>query len=145
LYFITPIYQPGKILVGATKAVTVMFFVPLALLALVLGISFVGVSILPNLLLAICNQVLIIGLFASNGLRYLPFSTNTFKPNFTAALKSLAMLVLAGCVGVLHFVIYNYLWIVLPMIALSLTATYFIFKQIGNYSWNKIMSVYSEE
>ncbi len=145
LYFITPIYEPGKIIVGAVKAVVVMFFVPLAILAIGLGVVFAGFSILPNLILAICNQVLIIGLFSINGVRFLPFSTNTYKPSFTTALKGIAMLILAMIVGTLHFFIYDYIWIVLPMMALSLTATYFIYKNIGNYSWNKIMSVYRED
>ena len=145
LYFITPVYKPGQIIAGAVKAITVMFFVPLAILAIVLGIGIAGINILPNVILAISNQLLIITLIAMVSINYLPFSTSVYKPNFTSVLKNFAMLMLAGLVGVLHYVIYNYMWIVLPMIALSLTATYLLFKSIGNYSCNKIVSVYRED
>ena len=144
IYFITPISKPGAIIAGAVKAVTIMFFIPLALLALVFGVSIIGYSVLPNLLLAICNQLFIITLMSIASVNYLPFSTSVYKPNFSSILKNIAMMIMGFIVGAIHYAIYSYTWLVIILIVVSVTATYFLFNTINKYSWRKITSVYSE-
>jgi hypothetical protein len=144
IYFITPIYRPGEIIGGAVKAVVVMFFAPFAMLALVLGISLVGYTVLPNILLAICNQLFIITIMSIASVRHLPFSTSAYKPSFTSVLKNLLMMMIGFVVGAVHYFIYSYTWLVLLLIVVSATATYFLFKSINNYSWRKIISEYQD-
>ena len=145
IYFVTPIYKPGKIILGAIKSVIVMFFLPFAILSLGLGLGFVGISVLPNIILAICNQLLIITLMAMVSVNYLPFSTSVYKPNFSSVLKNILMMMLGFLVGIMHYFIYQYTWLVVVITIISLVSTYFLFKTIGNYSWQKILSEYRED
>jgi ABC-2 type transport system permease protein len=144
IYFITPIYKPGKIILGSLKAVCVMFLLPLIALALVLGLMFAGLSILPNLALAIVNQLLIILLFSLLNTSYFPFSTAVYKPNAGAVFKNIFAMLFATLIGVLHFFVYDYILLVVLFIALDVTLIYFITRQISANSWQKIMSIYRE-
>lgn len=145
IYFITPISKPGEIIAGSIKAVTVMFFFPLAIIALIASTGFIGFLVIPNMILAISNQLFIITIMSVSSVKYLPFSTTIYKPNFLSVIKNFAMLIIGGSVGVIHFFIYPHTWLVLVLIPISLTATYFLFATIGKFSWGKIISEYRED
>ena len=145
IYFITPISKPGEIIAGSIKAVTIMFFFPLAIIALIASTGFIGFSVIPNMILAISNQLFIITIMSVSSVKYLPFSTTIYKPNFLSVIKNFAMLIIGGSVGVIHFFIYPHTWLVLVLIPISLTATYFLFATVGKYSWGKIISEYRED
>ncbi len=145
IYFITPISKPGEIIAGSIKAVTVMFFFPLATVALLASTGFIGFSVIPNMILAISNQLFIITIMSMSSVKYLPFSTTIYKPNFLSVIKNFLMMIIGGSVGVIHFFIYPHTWLVLVLIPISLAATYFLFSTIGKYSWGKIISEYRED
>jgi len=145
IYFITPISNPGEIIAGSIKAVTVMFFFPLATIALVVSTGFIGFSVIPNMILAISNQLFIITIMSMSSVKYLPFSTTLYKPNFLSVMKNFTMMIIGGLVGIIHFFIYPYTWLVLVLIIVSLVATYFLFKTISRYNWSKIISEYRED
>ncbi len=145
IYFITPISKPGEIIAGSIKAVTVMFFFPLATVALLASTGFIGFSVIPNMILAISNQLFIITIMSMSSVKYLPFSTTIYKPNFLSVIKNFLMMIIGGSVGVIHFFIYPHTWLILVLIPISLAATYFLFGTIGKYSWTKIISEYRED
>lgn len=145
LYFITPIYEPGKIFLGAVKAVSVMFFAPFAMLALTVGVAFVGVNIIPNVVLACVNQIIIIGLYFLFGMPYLPFSTSTYKPSAGSIFKGFFALIIAALIGLLHYFVYNYIYAVMFLIVVGCSIIYFMQKHISNFSWQKVLSVYRED
>jgi VIT1/CCC1 family predicted Fe2+/Mn2+ transporter len=97
------------------------------------------------MILAISNQLFIITIMSMSSVKYLPFSTTIYKPNFLSVIKNFAMLIIGGFVGVIHFFIYPHTWLVLVLIPISLAATYFLFATIGKYSWGKIISEYRED
>jgi VIT1/CCC1 family predicted Fe2+/Mn2+ transporter len=76
---------------------------------------------------------------------HLPFSTSTYKPNFSSVLKNILMMMLGGLVGIIHYFIYSYTWLVLVLIVVSLASAYFLFGIISKYSWRKIISEYRDD
>ena len=70
-----PVDSPGKIICGAVKSVIVFFYIPIALIVMVFGLSLMGLSVFPNLLLGCINVLAIGSVISLIEVRKLPFST----------------------------------------------------------------------
>jgi ABC-2 type transport system permease protein len=109
IWLIAPVPAPGLLITGGLKAAIVRFSLPLMLFLTTLCVAFWGVSILPNLLLAFANQLLLATLYVWFFLRSFPFSvapqagseSNTFVKGI---LLVLMMMALAG----LHYLVFDY-------------------------------------
>src|SRR4029078_12967130 len=76
LYFITPVNVPGEIINGAVKAAIVKFFLFFIFVLAIPGIALAGISFIPNLLLAVINQLVICYVLVYLGNKELPFAKN---------------------------------------------------------------------
>ena len=106
IYYSTPVAHPGHYLNGALKAIIVKFYLPIALLAFIIAMAFVGPSILPNMVLGFFNEMFICSIFIYITMRKLPFASqqnnNVKGGSFFRGIFSLAIF---GVVAVLHFFI----------------------------------------
>jgi hypothetical protein len=139
VYYITPIARPGELVSGAYKAAMVKFFAPIALVFGLACTWLLGPSNIPNVLLGICNQVVSTGLIAYISLRELPFSqpqaTNMKGGNF---LRGLMSLLLPGCLGFAHYLLFDYTIAVTLLLLMSAAAAWLCLDGMRNKSWEKI-------
>ena len=146
IFYTSPVERPGHIVSGAIKAVLLTFYVPLAVGVSLIAIPFGGAKILPNLLLALSNVVLIITLMTYSGNHYFPFSSSQSTNAKTGSfLSSLFVFFLAGLVAFGHFLIYTNLPVVIICTVLSLVAVWYLFDTLRQMSWKKVLSGYTEE
>jgi ABC-2 type transport system permease protein len=139
IYYITPVEKPGQIISGGVKAMVVKFFAPLLIIVLIASLSLAGLSVLPNVLLALSNQLLIAYITLTVNKRTLPFSTqinmDQQSGNF---IKAIGRLLLLGAVGVIHFLIHKNDILVYVVAGLSIAGTVMLAKGIRDTEWQRI-------
>jgi hypothetical protein len=141
IYYVAPIARPGEIILGGAKAIIFKFYIPIVAVASVAGIALAGISIIPNLILGLFNQLLIANLMIYISFRMFPFSThqntNTKSGSF---LRSIGTAMIMGMIGFGHYFIYNITSVVMICAVLSIIATYLLMGSIKNTSWETIKS-----
>jgi ABC-2 type transport system permease protein len=139
IYFILPYRKPGDLVLGASKAAILYFFLPIVVVVVVAGVVFLGPSMLPNIILAIFNQLLITAMLVYMVNRFFPFSmqlSNNIKRG--SFFRNLLVLMFSGLVAVGHFAIFSLNYVVLICIFLSIAGTWLLFSSIRNISWDSI-------
>ena len=145
-YFITPVTEPGNILNGAIKAAVIKFFVPIIIILAIPGIVLMGISFLPNLLLAIVNQLFICYFIVYASQKDLPFS----KPQSMQAkagnfIRSIFRLIIPLLIAVLHYFIYASI----PLLALAIivdgAALWLIAGLVKKLTWDIVKTTYTED
>lgn len=139
LFFVTPIDKPGKVISGAVKCVFVLFFVPLALLLVILGLLLQGPSSLPNMLLGCLNVLAIGSVLALIMVKNLPFSTaqegaaggNTF-------IRTMLLMLLPVGFGFAHYLISGFHWVVLFLLLITAVVPWLVFDEIKKRNWNQL-------
>ncbi len=145
IYFVTPINPPGQLLTGAFLSVLIKFYLPILVLIAIPAISIIGPSVIPNLLLGLCNQVLISSLIAYVNLKQLPFSVSQSNAKKSGAfIRGAFTLMIPATIGLVHYLLYSFTWVILLLAALSLTATWLVMGTIRKTSWQKITAGYEE-
>jgi hypothetical protein len=145
IYYVAPVANPGEIISGGAKAIIFKFFFPLVAVTTIAGFAIVGVSILPNIVLGLFNQLFIANLMIYVSFRMFPFSlhqnTNVKTGSF---LRNLGMTIVTAMIGLGHYFVYDITSVVLIFAVLSILATYLLTGSIKKTSWNAIKSNYSE-
>jgi hypothetical protein len=103
LFHVAPMERPGLIVSGALKAAVCLFYLPIVGLITVAGSVWLGVSVLPNLLLAGLNTLILAMVTVRRQPMQLPFTvplSTVGGGNFT---KSLMQLLLPLTVGFAHW------------------------------------------
>jgi hypothetical protein len=145
MYYVAPITRPGDIILGGAKAIIFKFYIPVVVAISVTGIVLVGISILPNLILGLFNQLLIANLMIYSGYRMFPFSAhqNTSRKTGTF-LRSIGTSMIMLMIGLAHYLIYNITSVVIILALLSITGTFLLMGSIRNTSWDVIKTRYEE-
>lgn len=139
VFFATPISRPGLLIVGAFKAMVVKFYLPLALLVFILGMAFSGPLIVPNLLFGLTNQLLIAAVLVYINQRQLPFSMPQQTQNRGVnVLRSIMVLLFTTLLGAGHYLLYDYLPVILICMLLSAGATWLVVNSLAATTWDKI-------
>ncbi|MBN9298076.1 MAG: hypothetical protein J0I41_13765 [Filimonas sp.] len=145
IYFTAPVKTPGIIVSGALKAALVHFFLPLGVCVAIVLFAVCGITVLPNIILGFCNQLLIMGLFAYFTSHKLPFSSPPEgaggKSNFMRALMALFI---SAILVVGHYFVYRITPVLYIFSAMSLAAGWMILDSIKKYGWNKIDGTYRD-
>lgn len=136
LFFVAPIAKPGLVISGAVKCVMTLFFVPIALVLMIVGVVLQGPSILPNLLLGCLNVMVIGALIAYVMVKTLPFSIaqegassgNTF-------IRSMLLLILPGGFGLVHFFLSEFQWVILLLLLITAVIPWLVFDEIKKLDW----------
>ncbi|MDB5197307.1 MAG: hypothetical protein JWP88_1678 [Flaviaesturariibacter sp.] len=145
-YYTTPLQRPGDVILGATKAAVLKFYIPLVVLITIPALVIIGPRVLPNIILGLFNQLLIAFLTVYIGHKYFPFSTpqnNNMKGG--SFLRGIMLAFAMAIVGIGHFFLYAYLPVVILGAALSVLATWLMVGSIRNTSWAAIKSSYTED
>lgn len=139
IYYVTPISIPGNIINGAVKALIIKFFAIPALIIFIGGYYLGGLMQVPNLLLAVTNQIFIAYTIAYITLNKLPFSedehTSQQGRNFLNAMFSI---LIPMSIGLLHYFIMNNLPLVIIALCLSGISVWLIYGSVNNMGWSKI-------
>ncbi len=139
IYYVTPIAIPGTLLSGALKSAMIKFCFPIMSIITILAIVIIGPSIIPNLLLGIFNQVLIITFIAYITLRVLPFSmqeSNSVKGG--SFLRGMFSMIFPFLMAIMHYFVYDYVIVVCILCLLSGIATWLMIDALKNKSWEKL-------
>jgi hypothetical protein len=146
IFHTSPVAKPGHIISGALKAVLIAFYLPIAVFISAVLIFFGGLLVVPNLLFALSNVVLIAAVMMYIGKHYFPFSasqsTNVKAGSF---LTSFFVMLMAGILAGLHFLIYSVIPAVILCMILSFVALWYLFGSLKSLSWEKVLSTYHEE
>lgn len=139
VFFATPINQPGPLIVGAFKAMVAKFYLPLALVVFSMGLALSGPLILPNLLFGLANQLLIAAVLVYINQRQLPFSMAQQTQNRGVnVMRSIIVLMFTAVLGASHYLIYDFMPVILVGLLLSAGATWLVVNGIAKTSWEKI-------
>lgn len=144
-YFTTPVKKPGLIFSGALKAVIFKFYIPIVLILSLTMISLIGFSIVPNIILGMCNVLLGCSLLSLIVFKNFPFSAmQQTSEKIGAMLRSMLSLGLVGLLGLLQYFVYNIPVVVFISIVLSGLANWLLLDYIKNKSWGQVFATYKE-
>lgn len=139
IFYTTPVDRPGAVISGSIKAAIFKFYIPVVVLVLISGVALIGPSVLPNIVLGLGNVWLIVLLMAYVSYRQLPFSqsqnNNTKSGNF---LKVMAIMLLTGLIGFIHYVLYPFTIVIGVLAILSAIAVWLVSGSIKNTSWKQV-------
>ena len=143
IFFTTPIKQPGNVISGATKALIFKFYLPFALAVSFSLIPFLGWTILPNIILGLCNQLCIAFLMVYISVRDLPFANAEIgKVKGSKFAKSMLMLILPFGMAGIHYLIYSFTAVVFILAILAVIAVWLISSSVYNRGWEMIKTTY---
>lgn len=146
IYYVSPVPKPGEVISGGAKAVVMKFFLPLAAFAVPAGLLIAGWKILPNIVLGLFNQLLIVALLVYTGKRVFPFSLHQNAGSRTGSfIRNLGVLGFSGFVALGHFFIYTLFPVVIICAVLSIAAAWMLMSGIRSSSWKTIREMSSEE
>ncbi|PZR27925.1 MAG: hypothetical protein DI535_08255 [Citrobacter freundii] len=139
IFAAAPVKYPGEVILGGVKAIVMKFFIPIVVLVAIPGIIVGGLQAVPNILLALFNQLLISALIVYINFRSLPFSRKQSVNVKTGSfIRSLGVTFLSVMIGILHYVIYEFTVVVWIGMALSAIATWLIAGSIRKTGWGMI-------
>ncbi|MDB5230716.1 MAG: hypothetical protein JWN76_1521 [Chitinophagaceae bacterium] len=138
MYYITPVKQPGEIILGGIKAIIVKFYFPFIILLAIAGIYLFGAAFIPNLVLGFFNQMLIAFSIVYISNPQLPFSIHDSQNKAGNFVRVIFLLLLLAVVGTLHYFLYSIWPAILVLAILSGVATWLLTDAIRKLSWKKI-------
>ena len=139
IYYSTPVSSPGLLISGAFKAVVVKFYLPVVVLAFAAAMALIGPSMLPNLLLALFNELFICSIITYLTIRQLPFSTQQGNNSKTGSfIKGIITFIIPSVVAVLHFFVYKIFAVVCIFAIMSMILTWLVQGSIKKISWGVI-------
>jgi hypothetical protein len=146
IYYTAPLARPGEVIAGGAKAVILKFYIPIVVVVTIVGIFISGISILPNIILGLLNEVLIacILMYVSN--KMFPFSLHQANSKKAGSIfKSLLVVIISSIIALGHYLIYSIWPALIICIILSGIASWFMMDSIKRIEWQKIRSSYTEE
>lgn len=139
VYYATPIDRPGKILSGMYKAIISIYFFPYFLAAAVATIIIWGPATINDLIFAFLACMIYGMLLALFMVKGMPFSKPVMlKQGGGRGIASLVIMLFAGIVGFVHYLIMRWeivVWIcIIPLLAINWLMFHYYKKQ----SWDSI-------
>jgi hypothetical protein len=139
MFVITPVTQPGLIISGAVKAVMVRFYFYMVLAALAFGLVVGGPSILPNIVLALLNLLIIGYIIAILSVNQIPFSQPRDESDQGGRFaKSIMVMSICAVIGVLHgFLFWNMVATGIGIV-IALIAIWLLDRYIKGFKWTDL-------
>ena len=146
LYFITPVAVPGNIINGAVKAAITKFYFPFILILAIPGVALIGVSFIPNLLLAMVNQLFICYFTVYMGYKELPFSrSQSLEVKTGSFMRNLFRMIIPLTIGVFHYFIYTSWPLLIIALIIACAALWMIAGSVKKLSWAEVKTTYTED
>jgi len=146
IFHTAPLQKPGEVILGSAKAAILRFYIPIVLAITLAGTVLAGPSILPNIILGLSNELLIATILVYAGNRLFPFSVHQGNDRKTGSfIRNLAVLLISGFIAIGHFLIYDFMAVVIIASILSIGATWLLMGSIRNTDWSAMKSSYADE
>lgn len=142
--FTAPIEKPGRIISGAIKSMIAKFFLPLITVTFITAVLIAGPKIIPNLLLGIFNELLIIFTIAYVSFKELPFAQVPNQASKSNFIRGLASMIVPICIAGLHYMVYNIMPVIIILAILSGIASWLVIDAIKNKSWAALKLEYKD-
>ena len=140
VYYAAPVAVPGKIMIGAFKALWVKFFLPFFLVLSLFVMYVWGPSSISDIILALVNATLFVGAMARINLKHLPFSIiEQTKQGAGRVLKSLLSMCFIGILGFGHYMCIHLLWLKLLFLVLSCILLWLVWTSYAETSWENMI------
>ena len=138
IYESSPMSQPGILLAGGLKALIVKLMVPYFCLLAAYVIYMKGIGIMPDVLLAFVNSLVMLLIAAIMGKRHLPFSMAQDIVRSSSTTRSFIGIFIALLIGATHWglthVPYGQ-WIALPVMV---GVTFALFRSYQKTQWSEV-------
>ncbi len=139
IYLSRPLYKPGTLITGALKTLLVKYLLPIFIPLLAFALYIWGYTIIDDFMFGFISNVFLLLVLTHINKSYLPFS---MQPNMTQQTGKFVLVilnfVLMGILILLHYFATKIWWLPLALIPLPLVGSYFLFRTIQNYGWQKI-------
>ncbi|GAA4804743.1 hypothetical protein GCM10023231_37350 [Olivibacter ginsenosidimutans] len=138
VYFVAPIRKPGLLMSGVLKAAFVKFYMPFVLIFTLLGMLFIGSSVLNDILLSAATGgivAILICLFTVNGY---PFS-QPIKKSEGRFIANLLLIGLVGSIGFGHYLAVKYEWLVWLLAVLFTLVFWIMLRFFKKEKWEKVI------
>lgn len=140
IYYSTPVETPGRIMVGALKALYVRYFLPFYLVISGFVVFKWGIATISDILLALCNITFFISCIALINFRHLPFSMmEQMKQRGARIMKSFLTMLIPTTLGFAHYAALSILWLKLLFMVLSAIALWLVWDGYATTSWEKVI------
>ncbi len=140
VYYATPVRVPGKIMIGAFKAIWIKYFLPFFLLIATFVLYVWGLRVISDVVLALVNVTLFVSCIARLSHRQLPFSTmEQMKDRGGRILKSFLVMLIPFTLGIGHYFSLNLLWLKMLFLVLSAILLWLVADSYGNTSWENML------
>ena len=140
VYYSVPLVTPGKVMIGAFKAIWVKYYFPffIALAAFVLYVW--GVSAILDIVLAFVNVTLFISVLARISQRHLPFSiVEQMKQGGARIFKSILGMFIPLALGFGHYAAVHIWWLKVIFLGLSAILLWLVWDSYANTSWQNMI------
>ena len=139
LFHVTPIKAPGLLIGGSVKAILAMFYLPIAVFLLVLGLVFLGPSGLVSIVMGVLNVLAIALLQAYLNYRYLPFSRQMDgTSNGGGFIRVMMTLLPMAVLGIMHYFLRDITWALAILLLISAVASWLLYKKITSLEWDDL-------
>ncbi len=145
VYYATPVQVPGKVMLGAFKAVWIKYFLPFFILISLFVLYIWGASAVPDVILALVNVTLFLSCIARISQRHLPFSMmEQMKDRGGRVAKSVLVMLIPFTLGGIHYLCVDLYLLKLIFLVLSAIMLWLLLGSYGNTSWENMMSSEAE-
>ncbi len=140
VYYAAPVAVPGKIMIGAFKALWVKFFLPFFLALAVFVVYVWGPSAIWDVILALVNATVFVGAMARINLKHLPFSIiEQTKQGAGRVLKSMLSMAFISILGFGHYMCVHLLWLKLLFLLLSCILLWLVWTSYAETTWEHMI------
>jgi ABC-2 type transport system permease protein len=145
VYYATPVEKPGRIMMGALKALLVKYFLPFFIVLSAFVLYVWGVSAIWDIILAMVNVTLFVSCMARISYRHLPFSVmEQAKQGGSRILKSFITMIIPTMLGFGHYFTVHMLWLKLIFLVLSAILLWLVWDSYANTSWAHMLKTEGE-
>ena len=140
VYYATPLQIPGKVMLGAFKAIWIKYFLPFFIMIAAFVLWVWGAPAIIDIILALVNVTLFIACIARISQRHLPFSImEQMKDRGSRFVRSVLMMLIPFLLGFGHYFSMNLLWLKLLFLVLSAIMLWLVADSYSNTSWENMI------
>ena len=138
VYYAAPLAKPGRIMVGAFKAIWVKYFLPYFIVLSVFIVYMWGAEAIIDVVLALVNVTLFVSVMAWINYRHLPFSiAEQIKQSGNRIIKTFVVMIVPLILGAAHYFAlkFHLLWLEFIFLALSSILLWLVLDSYSNTTW----------
>lgn len=140
VYYSSPVATPGRIMIGAFKALMVKYFLPYFIAISLFIVYTWGLGTIPDIILALVNVTVFVSCIARISYQHLPFSImENIKQGGSRVLKSFLVMIIPSALGFGHYFSLNLLWLKMIFLVLSSMFLWLVWDSYANTSWATVI------